>query len=279
MKTFGILAFPAAHSLSPAMHRAAFEELKIDAEFDFFEIAPENLPKFFEKFRAEKIAGAAVSIPHKTAILKFVDEISPTAQKIGAANTLFWRGEKLVAENTDEFGFRTAIEFMNNGFKPVFQLKKNKTAVVFGAGGAARAVIFALKNLNFLVKIWARENDFAVAENLRENFGAEILPTDFSKINFAEFDLLVNATPVGMHGFADASILPAEFFPEKKVAFDLVMNPRETQFLKIAAAKNCEKIYGEKMLLFQGARQFEIWHERKAPVKIMEKALRAKLEN
>ena len=137
-KTFGILAFPAAHSLSPAMHNFVFRKLGIDAEYKFFEIPAEKLAEFMWRVRDEKIAGLSVSIPHKIEVMKYLDEIEDSAKKIGAVNTVFWKGEKLVGANTDCMG---AIFCLFSGFEKLEDLK-NKKVVVLGGGGAARAIVF-----------------------------------------------------------------------------------------------------------------------------------------
>ncbi|MFA6458524.1 MAG: shikimate dehydrogenase [Patescibacteria group bacterium] len=246
MKKFGILAYPAGHSLSPAMHRAAFRELGIDATYDFFEIPPEQLAEFFkEKVRTHAIDGLSVSIPHKVAVIPLLDEIEDSARKIGAVNTVFWRDEKLVGANTDWLGFLQAFD------RPI----EDKKVVVLGGGGAARALVFALLEKKCAVTVVTREAwEF---EAIQKDFGSA---TDFIT-NLANYnpDILVNTTPLGMKGaFEGKSFVdPNWFVSHKPLVFDIVYNPRETQLLKDARSAGCETIEGLKMLVNQAVAQFE----------------------
>jgi len=137
-RIYGILAHPVTHSLSPAIHNTAFQNLKIDAKYEKFDVAPENLKKFIKKVKTEKISGLSVSIPHKENILKLLDEISDDVKKIGACNTILNKNDKLIGFNTDYLGFLKALQTKITNLK-------NKKVIVFGAGGASRAICYGLK--------------------------------------------------------------------------------------------------------------------------------------
>ncbi len=259
-KIFGILAHPAKHSLSPVMHNAGMKNLGINGEFKFFDIPPQELAKFFQKIRTEKVQGLAVSIPHKEKVSPYLDKITEKAKKIGAINTIYWENEKLCGTNTDEIGFLRALE----GLSP-------KTALVLGAGGASRAVLYALQNQKIKTKIWARKKE--QAEKLAQEFKAEAIEKPNQKL-----ELIINCTPVGMSPNTENSILPANFWQAHHIAYDLVMNPRKTRFIKEAEKAGAKIITGEKMLLFQGIEQFKIWHKQEAPQDIMQKTLKNNLD-
>lgn len=252
---FGILAHPAGHSLSPAMHNAAFRHLGIDAEFRFFDVPPADLAAFFARVRQEKIAGLAVSIPYKEKVASFLDTVSPVAQAIGAVNTIYWENDKLCGTNTDHQGFSRALGDV------VFD-----RVLVLGAGGAARAVLYALRGKK--IYLWARRR--AQAEELAMEFSCTVIE-DFMDV---DVDLVVNTTPVGMSPLADVSPMPPNFWRQGQVAYDLVMNPRKTRFLREAEAAGAEIITGDEMLLYQGMAQFVLWTGREAPEGVMREALK-----
>jgi len=251
-KKFGVLGYPIAHSLSPAMLDAAFAEKNVAASFEKFEIPPEKLGEFVEKVRAEKIAGLSVTIPYKIEIQKYLDEIEDSAKKIGAVNTVFWRGEKLCGTNTDWFGFLETLEKKIDS--------RGKSAVILGAGGAAHAIVHALLEKNCAITVIVRGKwEFA---DLEKKFARRGLQFDFIQ-NLDKYspEILVNTTPLGMAGkFVGMSFVPVEFFAEKKpLVFDIVYTPSETKLLADARAAGCATIAGLGMLVRQGAKQFEIW--------------------
>lgn len=227
------------------MHNAAFQKLGIDATYDFFEKSPEELENFILEVRKKHVDGLSVSIPHKVEIMQFLDEVEGSAQKIGAVNTVFWSGEKLIGANTDWLGFLNSFEQPIDG----------KKVVVLGGGGAARAIVFALLEKKCDVTVITREAwEF---EGIKKDFS---VATDVIT-NLADYDpeILVNATPLGMKGeFEGQSFVEADWFTNHKpLVFDIVYNPRETQLLKDARAAGCETIEGLKMLVNQAAIQFE----------------------
>jgi shikimate dehydrogenase len=268
-KKFGILAYPAGHSLSPAMHNAAFKELGIDASYEFFETPPEKLEEFIQRVREEHIDGLSVSIPHKEKIIPLLDEVTDAAREIGAVNTVYWRDEKLVGDNTDWLGFLKSFD------KPI----ENKKVVVLGGGGAARAIIYALFKNNCEVSVITREAwEF---KGLQKDFGERIKNYDFiQNLDNYNPDILVNSTPLGMKGkFEEMSFVPPEFFENHKpLVFDIVYNPRETKLMQSAKTTGCETIEGLQMLVNQAVAQFEKFTNQKIEVEMMWDTAVAELE-
>lgn len=254
-KIYGILAHPAKHSLSPAMHNTAMQAMGIKGEFEFFDVTPEDLSEFFQQIRAEKIQGLAVSIPYKEKVGEFLDKISEKAQKIGAINTIYWENDLLCGTNTDATGFIKALGD-----------EKYNSALVLGAGGASRAVVYTLKEQGIKTAIWARKIE--QAQKLAQEFGAEAS----AEID-PNYQLIINTTPVGMSPNTENSIVPADFWQTNHTAYDLVMNPRQTKFIQDAGKAGAKTITGEKMLLYQGVEQFKIWHKIEAPLEIMQETL------
>ena len=262
MKKFCVVGHPISHSKSPQMHRAAFSEFEIDATFDALDVAPENLKTFLRsEFRAS-FDGAAITIPHKESVAKYADFQTESAQKIGAANTLFWQKGELGATNTDSVGVLHALH------SETLHLR-DKKALVLGAGGAARAAVFALATAGARVFVSARNAEKAA--KIQSDLGAEVLEkSHFVPEVFAEFDLVLNTTPVGMNEWK--SPVPADFWRGGQIAFDAVYQPLQTRFLEDAERAGAVAISGDKMLAAQAAAQFEIWHGVGAETEIFEAA-------
>ncbi len=270
-KTYGLIGYPVKHSLSPAMHNAAFKAMEMDAEYKLFEVRPENLKDFFSYFR-EGLSGINITIPHKETSIKYVDALELVAKSIHAINTVSVNGDKLIGHNTDVGGFVKALK-EDLKFKPA-----SKRAIVFGAGGAARAVGFGLyfddiKEI-ILIDIDTKKAAF-LANELKED-GCNAIAVENNQHAIRELvlnsDLLVNATPCGMKE-NDPELMPSEFLHENLVVFDLIYSPRETRLIKEAKRKNIKAINGLGMLLYQGALSFEIWTKQRAPIEVMKKAI------
>lgn len=247
MKKFAVIGHPVAHSRSPQLHEAGFIDLEIDATFEALDIAPEALATWL-KSDARFYHGVAVTIPHKEALVKLIDKCAPAAEQIGAINTLYWEDHVLCGTNTDGLGALRAIQ----AEIPNLQDKK---ALVLGAGGAARAVVFALMTAGAKTSIWNRTTNQAL--KLAGEFGADPVES-LSSINPDKFDLVINATSVGLKEWK--SPLPADFWTPHHVAFDLVYDPLETKFLSDAAAAEARIITGDAMLVAQALEQFRLWH-------------------
>lgn len=247
MKKFCVIGYPINHSKSPNLHNAGFREMEIDAEFTAIEVKPEDLDSWM-KNEFPKYTGVAVTIPHKEKIKKYVDQETEAAQKIGAINTLYRNEGLVIGTNTDCLGALKAIqtELLN---------LKNKKVLILGAGGASRAIIFALQAPEMDISIWNRTKEKAI--KLAEEFEINAVE-NLRVVNSDNFDLIVNATSVGLKEWK--SPISSDFFSSQQVVFDIVYEPLETKFLSDAQAKEASIVTGDKMLVFQAIEQFKIWH-------------------
>jgi len=263
-KVYGTVGHPVENSLSPVMHNAAFEAENIDAEYRLFDIDPENpeeLANFCYESDVNDIAGFSVTMPYKEAIMDYCDYFDPLAQTLTAVNTVKKEDANLNGYNTDVTGAMQALQ-------EKIKLPDMKV-LVLGAGGAAKAIIYGLKEFGADVFVFNRTKKRA--EELAERF--EIETIDFLDIKAAEFDIIVNATPIGSFPQIEQSLLAADQIREGSVVMDIVTNPLETQLLKEAKKAGAQTISGERMLLHQAAGQFTIWFDKPAPFEAMEKAL------
>ncbi|MFH0837981.1 MAG: shikimate dehydrogenase [Patescibacteria group bacterium] len=268
-KIYGIVGHPVEHSLSPVMHNAAFKAEGIDAEYRYFDIDPvnpEDLANFCYETDLKGISGFSVTMPYKEAIMDYMDNLDVLAKEVSSVNTVKNEDFNLNGYNTDVTG---AIKALQEKAKI-----KGKKALVLGAGGAARAIIYALREFGAEVFVFNRTPD--KAKTLAKWFDAEVI--DFRKIKEAGFDIIVNATPVGMFQNTEESLLKADQIKKGSVVMDIVTHPRDTQLLKEARKAGAETISGERMLLHQAAGQFEIWLDKPAPFEVMERALYEELK-
>ena len=246
---FGIIGHPLGHTMSPALHNWGFKRMGVDGEYRAFPTPPEELDTFMKQLRELPIMGLSVTIPHKLAVMEHLDGASARVKAVGACNTLYWEGDRLLGENTDVTGF----------VAPLRELAVVPgSALVLGAGGAARAAVAGLVELG-VADVGVSARDAAKAEALAGDFGAVALP--WEDRGFAEAELIVNATPLGMLGERrEMSPLPetARLGPGQ-VAYDLVYNPVDTRFLRQAAAHECLTIDGLSMFIHQAAEQFRLW--------------------
>lgn len=260
---FGIIAHPVDHSLSPAMHNAAFKALNIDADFQAFDVLPEQLSEFLKNH--VELEGLAVSLPHKQGIIPYLDEVDTEAQAIGAVNTIYLKNGKRCGANTDAQGFIKALE------EVIPDLSK-KNAMVLGAGGAARAIVAALVPRVEFVTIINRTvpKGVELAKEFHCRYGGKMedLVTETP-------DLLINTTCLGLED-TDPEVVPRDFLKPEMVVFDSVYRKQgETPFIQRAKQIGAKTIDGKRMLLHQGMLQFELWTGQKAPQAVMEAALNA----
>ena len=262
MSAVWLIGDPVAHSLSPAMHNAAFTALGLPHRYEAKEVKAEQLDAAVERLRREDVLGANVTIPHKEAVLRLVDEVSDEARRIGAGNTIARRGGRLAADNTDGYGFRRALEGVPIG---------SRRALVLGAGGAARACTFELLRMGFEVSVANRSRDRAesLARSLRVDRARAHAVAWPTQGDLDATDLLVNATPLGMQ---NEDPIKGRRLPRAIV--DLVPLATETPLVKRAkAAENVTVVDGLSMLLHQAARSFELWTGVAAPLEAMRSAL------
>lgn len=274
-KVYGIFGHPVSHSFSPRMHNAAFTALGLDCVYIPFDIEPRDLETATKALRAMSIAGVNVTIPHKEAVMGFLDEISPDAGFTGAVNTVLNSDGRLLGFNTDVRGFLRALG-EDLGFEP-----KGRVITVIGAGGAARAVLSGLCMRGVKrVNIVNRTHDKAI--ELAEEFGGSFAETEFRSAPLSdtlglrgylsETDLLVNASSLGMEG-APALDLSLDTLKEGACVYDLVYNPLETALVKEAKGLGRRAAGGINMLVFQGAESIKIWTGEDPPIDVMRSAV------
>jgi shikimate dehydrogenase len=269
---YGVLGFPAKHSLSPLMHNRAFTALGIPAEYRIFEKSPQELKFFLTSLAEEHIRGLNVTIPYKEAVLEYLKKESPEVRFTGAANTVIVKdNDYLEGWNTDGIGFHRHLA-TDLQFDP-----HDKTAVVLGAGGAAKAVTdqLARKGVKAIIIYDVdRERSTKLAAKLSQEFPAvsSTCADALEDIDLRSVDLLVNATPIGMKK-EDPCLIPADKLHSGLLVYDLIYNPAETELLRRARAKGAAVSNGLGMLLYQGARSFELWTGKDAPVELMRQAL------
>ncbi|MBU0727577.1 shikimate dehydrogenase [Patescibacteria group bacterium] len=268
-KVYGIVGHPVAKSLSPVMHNAAFKKEGIDAEYVLFDIDPDdpdNLANFCYETDLNNIAGFSVTMPYKEEMMVYMDHYDPLAKIVGSVNTVANEDSKLVGYNTDATG---AIEAL----REKIDIKERKI-LILGAGGAARAIAYSLKEFGAEVYVYNRTKEKARA--LAMEFELEVI--DFDKIPVGKFEIVINATPIGSPPNTEESLLHAEHLKGVYVVMDIITYPMKTQLLKEAEKAGAEIITGERMLLHQACGQFEIWFGKIAPIKEMELALYQELE-
>jgi len=279
---YGLVGFPVKHSLSPAMHNAAFCACGIPAEYKLFEVEPQNLESFLEGLPASGIVGCNVTVPHKIKVRDFIaekGELTGDAEKIAAVNTIIVRDSKLIGDNTDGKGFMESLT-RDLDFDP-----KGKTICMIGAGGAARAIIMQLGDLPD--KIYLLDIDEAPLEGLKSNYKKYYPDQPIesrlvkNKQEASEFvkqcDLFINATPIGMKG-KEGCVIETSALGTNTVVFDAVYNPAQSQLIKLARGKGLKATNGIGMLLYQGVFAFQLWTKTKAPVKVMKEALEEELK-
>ena len=249
----GVLGHPVAHSRSPAMHNAAFRELGLDWHYVKLPVPPELFEETVRALPGSGYGGANVTVPHKLAALALADTSSPTATAIGAANTLSF-GDGIGADNTDAPGFLAALD------EPV----AGRSALVLGAGGAARAVVWALRDSGAGVAIWNRTPERA--EELAAAFGARAVATP------EPADIVVNATAVGLH----EGVLPLDDLDAPSTAVEMVYGS-DTPFTAWAEAKGARIVDGLEILVRQGALSFTLWTGLEAPLDTMRRAAKGEI--
>jgi len=269
-KIFGLIGYPVKHSLSPLMHNAAFSLLKIKAKYKLFPLEERQLKDFLSGLKKQCICGLNVTIPHKEKVLEYIKSTSEGVRVIRAANTLVIdKAGKIKAHNTDCLGFARHIKEL--------KVKPKKVAII-GAGGAAKAVIFALIQLK-AQEICIYDIDKFRALGLVKRFN-QLFPgcrvrtvARIDELVLSDKDLLINASPVGMKD-ADPLLIEPRNLHKDLFVYDLIYNPAETKLLKAAKVAGCGFSNGLGMLLYQGVEALEIWLKpKKAPVEVMRAAL------
>jgi shikimate dehydrogenase len=262
MPRLAVLGYPVGHSRSPAMHTAALAELGLGEQWGYeaIEVAPDAFESRVRALPGEGFAGANVTVPHKGAALSIADELSETAREIGAANTLVFADGEVRAENTDAEGFLRSLPGS----------PADKRALVLGAGGAARAVVWALLREGASVDVWNRTE--LRSAHLCEELGGESVAAPEQ----ATYELLVNTTAVGLGGEDPFVELPlaAEAFGADQIVVDMVYGGEPTVLLRAADTAGATTVDGIEILVQQGALSLETWTGRPAPLDTMRAAAR-----
>lgn len=270
MMRCGLIGDPVAHSLSPIMHTAAFAVLDFEASYESWLTSVADLPGRVATIRGTDVLGANVTVPHKQAVMDLCDDVSPTASRIGAVNTLVPRNGRLLGDNTDAHGFLQALRALPNA-------SRVRSSLILGAGGAARAVAVAL-GTNGVGSVYIANRTPTRASALISALGdtgltgLETVPWEDLSSVMADVDLVVNATSIGWHG--DDMPIPVELLdrlPSGASVFDLTY--RDTALIRAARARDIPVTDGLDMLIHQGARSLELWTGRPAPIDEMRQAV------
>jgi shikimate dehydrogenase len=265
----GLIGYPLGHSLSPKIHSAALKACGLHGDYSLFPIEPDDiqgLKDLLGQVRAGEITGLNVTIPHKQNVIEMMDELTSTAEAIGAVNTIFLKNNKLIGDNTDILGFLSDLK----KFLTTEGLRHGKlNALVLGAGGSARAVVYALSSDGWNVTIASRRLE--QVQELTESFNKHQLQVaGFTDLQLSTFDLVVNTTPVGMSPNIDQSPLPDYLsLPQYVAIYDLVYNPSETKLVRDAHTQGLKATTGLGMLIEQAALAFEIWTGHNPPRNIL----------
>ena len=271
-KVVGVIGHPIEHSMSPPMHNNAFKQLDMDWVYVAFHVLPENIGKLMESCKTLDIKGLNVTIPHKTAVIPFLDEIDPIAEKIGAVNTIQFKNGISKGYNTDGLGAIKSLQKHTS--------LEEKNVLILGAGGASKAISFTLinENINSLtIANRSQDNALKLIDNIKQHTG-------FKKIEYVDIkdadeiindvDIIINTTPIGMYPNhnVDAPI-KTDTINDNHVVMDIIYNPLETVLLKESRLNGAKTINGTSMLINQGLVSFEIFTGMEASYESFEEAL------
>jgi shikimate dehydrogenase len=274
----GVIGDPIEHSLSPTIHNAAFDHLKLDFVFLAFRVKAADLENAVQGMRGLGIHGLNVTMPHKSTVIGYLDKVDSTVKFLGSANTILNNDGVLSGFNTDGVGALKALRENGAGLS-------EKKVLLLGAGGAAKAIAFSLAEEVGELAILNRAAEKAkeLAEALGRIFNKKIvggsLSSDAIAKNLQDSDVLINATSVGMHPEANQSIVAPQWLRSDLTVMDIVYNPVETKLARDAKAAGAKVISGVEMLIYQGAASFEIWTGCSAPVEVMRRAALSKLSS
>jgi len=263
-----VIGDPIAHSLSPALQNFLIRHFALPFTYEALQIRQNDLPEMMQRLRNGEFCGINVTLPHKQTVLSFLDEVEVTAARIGAVNTIVVEDGRLIGYNTDACGFSRSLETAGIAVA-------NRKAFVLGAGGATRAVVFALLQAN-VGQIIVCNRSAARAETLITAFAKHATANQLQCvpwsgradwINKNEVNLLINATRVGMHPHDDESPLPDHVFTDQMAVADLVYNPVQTRFLRAANFVGAQIVSGLGMLIYQGVAAMELWSRRQLDIR------------
>ncbi|NLC76995.1 MAG: shikimate dehydrogenase [Clostridia bacterium] len=276
----GIIGYPLGHSLSPAMHNGAFQHLGLGYHYVAFPVKPEDLAQAIAGLKALNIAGCNVTIPYKEKVIPLLDHLDRDAALLGAVNTIVNRDGELWGYNTDGAGFLRSL-------REVGKIEVDgRSVLIMGAGGAARAVAFALAKEGagrLIIANRSRDKGEKLAADIRQHFACPVQTCDLAMPSLREelksVQLLINTLPLGM--FPQTEAMPPvepEWLKPPITVCDLIYNPPKTKLLAMAEKQGCPVLNGEGMLVYQGAAAFKLWTGYEAPVDIMRSVIRQQLK-
>ncbi len=259
----GLTGLPLGHSASPAMHDRAFRAMNVPGKYLLFPAQKDELGTLMDLVRDLGVRGLNVTIPHKSAVMPFLDSADPLAERVGAVNVIVNRDGRLEGRNTDVTGLERAL--LTAGADP-----RGKDVLVIGAGGAARACCTVLERRG--ARIWITDRTVSKAQELARRFSGRVAgPTDRSSVGF---EMVVNCTPLGMTGFPDELPIDPSIFRHGQWAVDLVYNPELTRFLAEAGDRGARTLSGMEMLIYQAMDAFEAWTGLRPPYEVMAEGAR-----
>lgn len=274
MKRCYIVGYPVEHSMSPAMHNAAFKALGFDAEYKLAPVKPGQLVTFIDKLRDNEVLGANVTIPHKVEVMRHLDHIDETARAIGAVNTIVHRDGRLYGYNTDSTG---GVEALTEKYGSL----KDRNVTILGAGGASRAITYQVSRVDCKVTVLNRSVERArnLVDDLRPQTLAELRYGGLTQLPgvIDDTDVLINTTSVGMSPNVSNSPVPEGLLHGGLFVYDVVYNPVKTRLLRDAEAKGAGTLSGVKMLVYQGAEAFRMWTGVEPPVELMQRVVEERL--
>ncbi len=262
MAIFGLIGYPLEHSFSPKYMNTLFKKEDMNHYYESFPLRKEDLPIFMENLRLFKIKGINITIPYKTDVLSYVDEISEEVEIMDACNVIKVEDEKIVAYNTDWYGFYKSLEL--EGVKI-----NGKRVFIYGSGGAAKSVVYALsknyaEHITFLVR--TPQKAMEIVDVIGEIYPMRVKILKWNEVTEEELteeisaaEIVINTTPIGMYPKVESMPPIPDMNLKEKVFYDLVYNPRQTKFLKFAKDRGAKTISGIYMLMYQGAKALSIW--------------------
>lgn len=280
MIRLGLIGFPIEHSMSPVLHSAALQACGLQGTYSLFPIKREDtrgLNTLLKQVRTGELNGLNITIPHKQNIIQFLDEITPLARTVGAVNTIYLREGKLIGDNSDASGFLTDLNNFLQVSKPIWWKidgEIDKSALILGAGGSARAVAYALVSAGWNITVAARR-----IEQVNELANSHLNVSPYDQIHISPLlstiHLIVNTIPLGMVPKIDASPwIEGLVFPKSAVLYDLIYNPSETLLVQQARAAGLQASTGMGMLVEQAALAFELWTGLDIPRSLMFDAIK-----
>jgi shikimate dehydrogenase len=269
-KLICLIGDPVEHSISPIIHNEVFRALNLNYVYLAFRVLPEDLMDAVRGLRALGVVGFNVTIPHKVSVIKYLDELSPDAEAVGSVNTVVNRSGRLVGYNTDYLG--VVNTFKNLGIK-----LEGTSATVLGAGGASRAVVYALI-LGGVERVFIVNRTLEKAVSLAGEFSIKfpntsLIPMSLTQENLREAiqksHIVINTTSVGMYPRTEESLVPSDLLRSDLVVMDVVYNPLETKLLRDAKAVGAKVVDGVNMLVYQAVASFKLWTGIDPPVDMM----------